>query len=62
MQQGLQQKLIDAARGQYANAVNAPMQSLGAPLAALGAQPNQSTTTESMNPGLFQYLQLGAGL
>tara|TARA_R110000782_G_scaffold6707_1_gene22901 strand:- start:310 stop:1569 length:1260 start_codon:yes stop_codon:yes gene_type:complete len=60
MQQGLQQQLIDAARGQYANAVNAPMQSLNAPLTALGAQPNQSTTTNSMNPGLFQYLQVAA--
>ena len=60
MQQGLQQSLIDAARGQYQNAVNAPMQSLSAPLAALGAQPNQSTTTQSRSPGLFDYLSLGA--
>ena len=58
MQQGLQQRLIDAARGQYANAVNAPMESLNAPLRALGAQPNQSTTTESQKPGLLQYLQV----
>lgn len=62
MQQGLQQQLIDAARGQYNNAINAPMQSLNAPLAALGAQPNQSTTTNTMNPGLFQYLQTAAGM
>jgi len=60
MQQGLQQSLIDAARGQYQNAANAPLQSLNAPLAALGAQPNQSTTTNQRNPGLFDYLSLAA--
>jgi len=60
MQQGLQQALIDAARGQYAGYTGAPMASLSAPLAALGATPNQSTTTQGKNPGLFDYLSLGA--
>ena len=60
MQQGLQQQLIDAARGQYAGAVGAPQQSLGLPLAALGATPVPQSTTQSMKPGLFNYLQLGA--
>jgi len=60
MQQGLQQALIDAARGQYAGYTGAPMASLSAPLAALGATPSQSTTTQSKNPGLFDYLSLGA--
>jgi hypothetical protein len=59
MQQGLQQSLIDAARGQYQGFTGAPQQSLGLPLAALGATPNQSTTTQSKNPGLFDYLSLG---
>ena len=59
MQQGLQQSLIDAARGQYQGFTGAPQQSLGLPLAALGATPNQSTTTKSKNPGLFDYLSLG---
>ena len=58
MQQGLQQALIDAARGQYAGFTGAPQQSLSLPLAALGAQPNQSTTTGTKNPGLFDYLSL----
>ncbi len=62
MQQGLQQQLIDAARGQYAGAVGAPQQSLGLPLAALGATPTPQTTTQSQKPGLFNYLQLGASL
>lgn len=60
MQQGLQQALIDAARGQYAGFTNAPQQALALPLAALGATPNQSTTTQSKQPGLFDYLSLGA--
>ncbi len=60
MQQGLQQSLIDAARGQYAGFTGAPQAALSLPLAALGAQPNQSTTTQQKNPGLFDYLSLGA--
>ncbi len=62
MQQGLQQQLIDAARGQYAGAVGAPQQSLGLPLAALGATPVPQSTTQTQKPGLFNYLQLGASL
>jgi hypothetical protein len=61
MQQGLQQALIDAARGQYAGFTGAPQQALNLPLAALGAQPDQSTTTQTRNPGLFDYLSLGLG-
>jgi hypothetical protein len=57
LQQGLQQALIDAAKGQYAGFTGAPAASLSAPLAALGATPNQSTTTQSQTPGLFNYLQ-----
>jgi hypothetical protein len=61
LQQGLQQALIDAARGQYAGYTGAPGQALSAPLAALGVTPNQSTTTTSKQPGLFDYLGLAAG-
>lgn len=62
LQQGIQQALIDAAKAQFAGYSGAPMASLQAPLAALGAAPNVSTTTQSMQPGLFNYLQLGASL
>ena len=62
MQQGLQQQLIDAARGQYAGYTGAPQQSLGLPLAALGAAPAPQSTTQTQKPGLFNYLQLGASL
>jgi len=58
MQQGLQQSLIDAAQRQFQGYANAPLQSLGAPLTALGSVPDAggSTTTEQNNPGLFDYL------
>jgi hypothetical protein len=59
----MMQQLIDAARGQYAGYTGAPMASLSAPLAALGAMPQAgSTTTQSQRPGLFNYLSLGLGL
>lgn len=62
LQQAMQQRLIDAARGQYQGYVGAPAAALGAPLAALGAMPNQSTTTTSQDPGLFSYLQVAAAM
>ena len=62
LQQGIQQALIDAARGQYAGYVGAPNAALQAPLAALGVTPVPETQTNSVQPGLFNYLQLGAGM
>lgn len=63
MQQAIQQALIDAAKGQYAGFTGAPMQSLSAPMAALGAaNMGQQTQTSSYKPGLFDYLTLGASI
>jgi hypothetical protein len=62
LQQGLQQALIDAARGQYAGYIGSPQAALGAPLAALGATTVPQSTTKSQEPGLFNYLQFAAGL
>jgi len=62
LQQSIQQALIDAARQQYAGYTGAPQTALQAPLAALGVTPTPQTTTNSMQPGLFNYLQLGAGM
>jgi len=62
-QQALMQALIEAAKAQYGGYTGAPMASLAAPMAALGAaNMNQSTTKESQQPGLFNYLSLGLGL
>ena len=62
LQQSIQQALIDAARQQYGGYTGAPQTALQAPLAALGVTPTPQTTTNSMQPGLFNYLQLGAGM
>jgi len=62
LQQSMQQALIDAAKAQYAGYQGAPLAALSAPIAALQNTPNQSTTTDSMKPGLFNYLQVGANM
>ena len=61
-QQGVQQAVIDAAKARYAAYVAQPNQALNMPLQALGAAPyNQNATeTSTYNPGLFDYLTLGA--
>lgn len=60
LQQGLQQALIDAARGQYQGYVGSPAAALQAPLAALGVVPVPETTTKSKQPGFFDYATLAA--
>lgn len=62
MQQALQQRLMDAARGQFQNFQQAPMLSLGAFGQALGATPVPQTTTNTRQPGLFDYLTMGASM
>ena len=62
-QQAMMQSLIDAAKGQYAGYTGAPMQNYQSMLA--GNQGVAQTTggqTSSVNPGLFNYLQLGANV
>lgn len=60
--QAMNQALIDAARGQYGGFTGAPQNSLASILAALGAMPNQSTTKQTQNPGLFGILGALAGI
>lgn len=57
-QQALQQALIDAAKGQYAGYTGAPTTGLGLVSSALGATATPQTTTQSKDPGLFDYLTL----
>ena len=62
-QQALNQQLINSAMGQYQGFTGAPNASLGLPMQALGAaNMGQQTQTQSYNPGIFDYLSLGAGL
>ena len=55
--------LIDAAKGQFDGYTNAPMNALQTRIAATGAaNMGQNTSTEKKNPGLFDYLSLGASI
>lgn len=56
--QGINQLLIDAAKGQYGGFTGAPGVSQGYVNQALGVTPTPQSTTQSMQPGLFDYLTL----
>jgi hypothetical protein len=63
MQQGTQQQqmlqaLIDASRGQFQGAANAPAQSLQQLMGGIaGGNLGQQTTTQTYNPGLIGWTQ-----
>lgn len=56
MQQALQQRLIDAAKLQYAGFSGAPVQGVQLINSVLGNLPNVSSTTQRSNPGLLGVL------
>ena len=60
--QGINQALIDASKGQYAGYQGAPSQSLQYINQALGAAPVPTTTTQSRQPGLYDYLTMAASM
>ena len=61
LQQGAQQMLIDASRGQFDGYSSAPINALQTRMASTGAaNMGQNTSTQKKNPGLFDYLSLGA--
>lgn len=60
MQQAMQQALIDAAKGQYGGYTGAPAAGLGYATSAIGAAPAPVTTTQTRQPGLFDYLTMAA--
>ena len=60
LSQGINQMILDAAKNQYAGYQAAPSQSLQYATTALGATPTPITTTNSRNPGLFDYLTLAS--
>jgi hypothetical protein len=62
-EQAMQQALIDAAKGQYAGYTGAPQQALQTSLGAFGgSQTGAQTQTSTKQPGLFDYLTLGASM
>ena len=62
MKQGINQLLIDAVKNQFNQRSQAPFQSIGLLSQALGASPVPQTSTTSKQPGLFDYLTLGASM
>ena len=60
LEQGINQLILDAAKNQYAGYTGAPGQALQYNNAALGVTPTPMTTTQTKNPGLFDYLTLAA--
>lgn len=62
IQQLMQQQLIDAARQQFAGYTSAPASTIGYVSQALGASPIPQSQTTQNNPGLFDYLTMGASL
>ena len=62
MKQGLNQLVIDAGKDQFNAYQQSPYNSIGLLSQALGASPVPQTTTTSKQPGLFDYLTLGAGM
>ena len=63
LMQAMNQSLIDAAKGQFGGFTGAPKDALSTILASLGgANMGQQTQTTSKQPGLFDYLSLGASV
>ena len=59
-QQAMQQALIDSAKQNFQGYANQPQNTLGYLSQAIGASPVPQTQTTSKQPGLFDYLTLGA--
>ena len=62
LQQMLNQQIFDQAQQQFQGYQSFPERSLGYLASALGASPVPQTTTTSRQPGLFDYLSLGASM
>ena len=60
--QGINQMLIDAAKGQYAGYQGAPANALQYMTGAIGASPAPITTTTSRQPGLYDYLTMASSM
>ena len=60
LERGINQALLNAAKGQYQGAVGAPGQSLDFINKAIGLAPVPITQTQSREPGLFDYLTLAS--
>lgn len=59
-QQAMNQAVIDATKQQWAGFQNAPMQAVALNTGTLAQTPYGQTQTQSYNPGLYDWLSLGA--
>ena len=62
MQQQMMQNLINAAKQQYAGYAGQPNQAMNTFMSGISGMPNMSGQQQSFNPGLFNYMQLGASM
>ena len=62
MQQQMMQNLINAGKQQFAGYAGQPQQSLQSLIGAVHGTPAMMGQTSSFNPGLFNYMQLGASM
>jgi hypothetical protein len=64
MQQALNQSVLDQGSAMYQGYANTPQQLLNLRLESLGQNPLNEATTSTMTktPGMFDYLQMGAGV
>ena len=60
MQQALMQQLMNAAKGQYGGYTSSPQQALAAMFGGAGLTQGTQGTSETYQPGLFDYLTTGA--
>jgi len=62
MQQQQMQNLINAAKQQFAGYAGQPNQAMNTFMSGISGMPNMGGQTSSYNPGLFNYMQLGASM
>jgi hypothetical protein len=61
-QQAFEQALIDAAQGRFEGYTRQPASTIDYLSRAIGASPVPQTQTTTKQPGLFDYLTLGASM
>lgn len=62
MQQAMVQQLMNAAKQQFAGYAGQPNMAMNTFMSGISGMPNMGGQTSSFNPGLFNYMQLGASM
>ena len=61
MQQAMVQQLMNAAKQQFAGYAGQPNQAMNTFMSGISGMPNMGGTSQTYNPGLFNYMQVAAG-